>query len=423
MRSAPPAQRVGAAELIGPVLAIGGLALLAVTWRLWTPQNVFPRVPAFEIVTSWPGQAADALNWIALGVATLALLYLAIGRIGRLSKAAAISVAVSWLVLIVIDQHRLQPWAVHIGLGLLLVQFAQPSRRMNYLRWFTVSIYIYSALGKFDAQFLHTVGQDFVGTFFAQIGRDIRVLSPGARLWLAAALPAGELLVGIGLAFRSTRAVAAGAAIVMHVALLAVLGPWGLHHAWGVLVWNMLFIATDVWLFLWPDASASASNDPPAGSSVRFGWVEALLAVALVAPLGERLGVVDHWLGWALYAPHSSRVRVEIAAGAVPRLPAVVQPFIDSDNEAEPIWREVRIDRWSLATLGAPVYPQQRFQLGVARALAERVGQRDIRVHLLSTADRWTGRRKAETLDGRRELDAAANRFWFNTQPIFAPRP
>lgn len=417
---------IQAVSLIGPVLAIGGLALLGVTWPMWTPQNLFPRVPAFEQVAAWPRGTVDILNWIALGLCTASLVFLTVMRSGRAAKAAALVVAVAFLALTVLDQHRLQPWVVHIALGLLLLQFADPARRMDYLRGFTVSIYAYSALGKFDAQFLHTVGQDFVGVFLERFGGDIRMLSDPTRFWLAAALPIGELLVAIGLVFRLTRAVATVAAIVMHLLLLVVLGPWGLDHAWGVLVWNMLFIATDALLFLWPaapgvSAPATGHSEAVTGSLPQGGWIEALLIVALVAPLGERLGLVDHWLGWALYAPHSSRVRIEVAAGAAAGLPDVVQPFIERENSAELIWREVRIDRWSLATLGAPVYPQQRFQLGVARALAQRVGEREIRVHLLGTADRWSGQRGRWTLEGRRELEHAAMRFWFNTKPIFAP--
>lgn len=408
-----------AAERIRRVLAVGALALLGVTWRLWTPQNLFPRVPALEWITSWPQGAIDAVDWVTLGLCTAALTFLAMGKSGGMAKAAAMAVAVTLLILVLMDQHRLQPWAVHIALGLLFAEFAHPTRRIDYLRWFTASIYVYSALGKFDAQFLYTVGQDFIGTLLSQLGWDIRLLPNPARYWLAASLPITELLVGGGLVFRRTQRVAAVAAMIMHLLLLSALGPWGLRHAWGVLAWNLLFIAMDLFLYLWPvhDRSTSkAETGPPL--PVRWGWVEGLILVAMIAPLGERLGVVDHWLGWALYAPHSSRVRIEVAAGAVPRLPSVVQPFVEAGDEFELIWREVRIDRWSLATLGAPVYPQQRFQLGVARALADKIDERDIRVHLLSTADRWSGRRSERTLEGRREVNAAAAEYWLNTKPL-----
>jgi hypothetical protein len=405
--------------------------LLAITWRLWTPQNVFPRVPLFEFLVAWPLTTLALVDWSAAAVSGVGLAYLSLGRSGCAAKLAALLVATAALVLCSLDQHRLQPWLVHVVVSLLLVTCAQPLRRTEYLRWFTASIYIYSALGKFDAQFLHTVGQDFVGMLLHQMGGNIAALSENARFWLAACLPIAELCVGCGLACRRMRVPAACGAVVMHSLLLAVLGPWGLGHAWGVLAWNLLFIVVVILLCFWPDEAPSAADEPTAQSAVsthephtpsgRFGWVEVLLLIALLAPLGERLGVVDHWLGWALYAPHSSRARIEISAAAVQELPAVVQPFIVEASESELIWREVRIDRWSLAVLGAPVYPQQRFQVGVARALAASVGEREIRVRLLSVASRWSGRRTEQTLAGKRELEAAASRYWFNTRPVFAP--
>ena len=34
------------------VWACFGLALFAVTWKLWTPQNLYPQVPVFEVLVN-----------------------------------------------------------------------------------------------------------------------------------------------------------------------------------------------------------------------------------------------------------------------------------------------------------------------------------------------------------------------------------
>ena len=109
------------------------------------------------------------------------------------------------------------------------------------------------------------------------------------------------------------------------------------------------------------------------------------------------------------------------STAAAERLPAAVRPYIECPPEPQPLWCVVRMDRWSIATLGAPVTPQQRFHIGVARAMAPFVDDYEIRVEILRMANRWTGRRLNHELRGTAELSAAADRYWFNTTPCFAP--
>lgn len=421
-------------ERIERGLSLGGLVLIAVTWPLWTPQDRFPRIALLESIASLPDSVDASLTWIALGLCCASLLGMSIFAHRKLvARWAAAIVALSFLVLVLLDQHRLQPWCIHISVCLLLATWARPERRLDYLTWFTASIYVYSAIGKFDAQFLHTVGQDFVRSLLGSVGWNSELIDYRLRVWIAFGFPLFELCAGLGLAWRPTRWLAAVAAIGMHIMLLWVLGPLGLDHAWGVLIWNSLFIVLNVMMFLWPGASDHSAAATPAETleptsraaarvgDRRGGLIELLLVCALVVPAGERLGLVDHWLGWALYAPHSSRVHIEIFESAVPRLPAAVQPFVQCGSEPQSLWCVVRVDRWSLATLGAPLTPQQRFQIGVARALLPLVDDHEIRADILSTADRWTGRRKQHELRGSAELNAAAKQYWFNTTPRFDP--
>ena len=81
-------------------------------------------------------------------------------------------------------------------------------------------------------------------------------------------------------------------------------------------------------------------------------------------------------------------------------------------------WRELRIDRWSLEAVGAPIYPQDRFQVGVALAIAEKydLGQ-DIRVEIDGPANRWTGRRTTEIYRGAEAIRKLVLQFRFNALP------
>ena len=52
------------------IMAGFALLLLAVTWRLWTPQIVFPQIPFFEFLVSTP----STVDWVACAIVLVSLL-------------------------------------------------------------------------------------------------------------------------------------------------------------------------------------------------------------------------------------------------------------------------------------------------------------------------------------------------------------
>jgi hypothetical protein len=145
-----------------------------------------------------------------------------------------------------------------------------------------------------------------------------------------------------------------------------------------------------------------------------------MVVVVSIMPCSERFGIWDHWPSWALYAPHSSRVRVEIASPSVPRLPASLATLIkpSANDEEAAVWLQVPMDAWSLQTLDTPIYPQSRFQLGVARHIGSEINSEfQIRITILGTADRFTGQRKMLTLEGDERIAKSNDLFWLNSKP------
>ena len=146
-----------------------------------------------------------------------------------------------------------------------------------------------------------------------------------------------------------------------------------------------------------------------------------MIGAAIALPSTERLGLWDHWPSWALYAPHSSRVYVEVAGPAIDRLPKDLRQLvkeIPTDPDEIVIWLAVPIDVWSLHSLHTPIYPQARFQLGVAEKVATDLNAGfQIRVTMLGPASRFTGARRATVYDGATELASAGKRFWVNHHP------
>jgi hypothetical protein len=305
------------------------------------------------------------------------------------------------------------------------------------MRYLIIGIYFYSAVGKLDFEFLHSVGQQMLGVMSKWVGQDLSEISDASRIGLVAVFPFVELAIAVGLAWTKTRRVAGIFAIALHLVLIAILGPLGLSHRFGVLIWNGQFAIQAFLLFVVAQVTDSAPKANVKGTvsgniltrrvsegvtSLTRRVVIAMVVVVSVMPCTERFGIWDHWPSWALYAPHSSRVRVEVASPSVQRLPAslaaLVTPTVDGDDDGAMVWLPVPMDAWSLKTLHTPIYPQSRFQLGVARYIASEINSEfQVRIAILGAADRFTGQRKISILEGDEEIVKANQLFWLNTMP------
>lgn len=402
------------------------------THRLWLPVGVsgvdFPQVPLFSISPRIAG-FVDAFAAILGGVGLVGAVWRHDNRPPRWCFAI---LAISLGILFATNQHRLQPWAYQGWIYSLIFALASPLAARRFLIALAVSVYAYSALGKFDAQFIHTVGPDFVSALPSVLrGNDAGgddASWRGVVRWAVLAMPVIELGIAFFLALPKTRRIAGMAAIAMHGTLLGILGPWGLGHSGGVLVWNV-FLAIQAWLlFVRPIAGvkggaiASDAGLPRGRPGPRIAAnfvVGSVVVMAIVMPLFERsprnetYGFWDHWLSWSLYSPHTSRVAIQVHGSQIDSLPPAARPFAKR-SDADDGWFDLRIDRWSLAELAVPVYPQARFQVGVAYEMARGLESPSaIRIKIRGVSDRRTGVRQETWAIGLSEIQRQVRRHWF----------
>jgi hypothetical protein len=393
-----------ASENFSRYWAIMLLLLVSVSFRLWLPvdwtdSSAYPNVPLFgfpESITWWISACLLPVIVAATGVIVLS---------GRESWQR-----LSWLVIAVMlavgfagDQHRLQPWAYQSCLYAVWFVLLPARWQMTACRVLTISIYFYSSLGKFDYQFLHTVGQDFLGTAMRPLGVEIEQWSMNSRLNAAVVFPAAEFLVACLLMFSRTRLVGGCLAIGMHTTLIAMLSPLGMNHSAGVMMWNAVLAGQSYWLFLHAAEPSDAVNReaPIAFRSVRIAISLIVLLLAILLPLSERRDRADadawhwdHWLSWSLYSPHNSRLNVEIHASVIDSIPVKMKSSIAEDEDGDG-WHEFDLGSFSLQSRGVPVFPQARYQQALASAIAQQNGwTHGIRGVLRSSSDRWDGTRR-----------------------------
>lgn len=420
----------GSVGLLRRLWAAAFACLLAISWRLWVPQWLatspaplgvdFPAVPLLALSP----QGISLVEPLALLFTAGSLLWIAVSGSACWRPIALVLACLT--LLLVANQHRLQPWAYQGWLyALVLTVFGNTLAARRWLTALAISVYGYSALGKFDVQFVRSVGADLLGTIMPWLdlapGRPLS----GALVAAVLVLPALELVIAALLAWPGSRRLGGWAAMLMHSLLIILLGPLGLDHSGAVLAWNV-YLAIQAWvLFARPDqgdtaAAADLSPQLPAAiAAVVRPLASAILLAALLLPLGERLprgapyGYWDHWLSWSLYSPHTSRVQLQVHTAALESLPAAARRQTAASDDSD-LWHDVRIDDWSLAELSVPIYPQARFQLGVARALGRQLDDpRAIRAILRSASDRRSGRRTEIWLLGLNDLQRQANQHWF----------
>jgi hypothetical protein len=422
---------LGRASRMRRILAFGGLLLLGSTWKLWTPQQDFPRIPLFRVAEMVP----ETAEWMGAGLLLLALLIVLVSpwsshwrQRGLLLFAGTIAA------MIVLNQHRLQPWAYQFAMMAGVLSVLSPQRALTLLRLFVVSIYFHSALSKLSAGFLESTGPMLIAGL-------VKVLEHlGFSGWLkleqqhSVLLPLGELLVALLLGFSWSRRIGLWVSLGMHVLLLLVVGPWGLNHQPGVLIWNVFFLAQNIVLFgpLLPDHDIRGktaqlrereekSTQPATNTSSvsLFGRLaQGVVVAAILLPCLEPYGLFDQWPSWAVYSGSTERVTVYVDGATRKRLPEAVQRYV-SRGLTDDSWCLVFAGRWSLDVLSAPIYPGDRFGLGTALWLAHLAeSEEGIRVVVDSRAGRWTGKRSAEVIDGTTAIERRVESFWCNGFPI-----
>ncbi|MBM3968392.1 MAG: hypothetical protein FJ302_00805 [Planctomycetes bacterium] len=397
--------------------AIAGLSLLIVTWTLWSPQTEFPQIPLF----GWAGLLPPFVHWLAFGVL---LGSLATATLKPDSQRSWLATAVSLGVLLALDQHRLQPWAWQLLLMATWWSCGHVRQVSNLLCIaLTISIYFWSALSKLDADFATWHGQTLIESLFRSVGINALNWPASLKSWLAISLPVGELLVAIGLCRQRNKRVALIAATALHVGLIFALGPLGLGHRPGVLLWNVAFIGHD-WLLFGRSAGGAFKHTGSACEGERFPrhslgsvmqrspsltlWVS--LFFVCIWPVTERWGFCDRWLGWSVYAARSERISVTLTDEGLRRLPEAARRCVTDG--------ELPLDRWSLSALDVPIYPQLRFQFGVVEWLRQQCGEENLVEVIVQRSRGGSGHVERLTAE---QVDEQRRAYRINTRPRRLP--
>ena len=420
------------------LLAAGWLVLLSLTCPLWLPDTEFPQVPLFRSLINAPA----FVSWGLIVLQVMGLVSMAVARPVVVQKLACGISVVCCLTLVCLNQHRFQAWAWQFMLIGFILATARATTAIVLWRWLVIGIYAWSGLSKLDSEFGSQHGQFLLEGLLKSVHQAhlLQFWSPGFRHTIAAAFPILEFLIAAGLVWRGTRRIAVYGAALMHLCLFLSLGPLGHNHQPGVLFWNLFFVAQNALVFRRNSVERDVSRDhedhalsrachpaesypdnksiTSAAQPIQIGdlLAKCVVGAALLWPAFESWGYCDHWPAWALYAAKPERVTVFVHESELSKLPDKWKIYLPAQTVIDD-WHPFRIDRWSLASAYAPIYPQDRFQIGVALGLAKACDLKQLRIIVEGPAARWSGKRVVREYVGLDGVETLADSFRFNARP------
>ena len=396
------------------LLSLASLLMLILSWPLWLPGGPVPRVPFLSpsfVVPSAVSQGITILGGMAL-----------VASLGTWKWRTWLALALcALLALVLLDQHRLQPWALQFLVVGLLLSALPPDQALKFSRWSYVALYFHSGLSKLDVSFRDELGPVFLSSLAQLFKIPVEQWPAGGRSAAIGAMPLWEVGTALLLLFPFTRRFGVATAAILHLALIGVLGPWSLDHSTIVLVWNGAMLLEVACLF-WPCllARRGETDSAPCRQSRLRGamqiGVKAVFWGSVLLPLGERWGWLDTWPSHGLYASHAERTELYLHDSQRSEWPDDLVAHLEPTGLDE--WRKLNLTSWSRAVRGVPVYPQGRACNGLAESLSERRGgPLLVKVVQWSRAELRTGRRKRVECLGAKAIRRQGDQYWLNAHP------
>lgn len=333
---------------------LGLLAGFALSPKLWLSSRFYPLTPVWSFIRPIPSPGDYILFFM------LAALLIAAAVFPRREILAAVFVL--FVLLILQDQSRLQPWFYQYALMLLAIALAGPDRpaaTLNTCCLIVSATYVWSGLAKLNPNFLDDTFPFLLKPFIGA--------QPGVAQWLVRHLaflaPLLECAAGIGLLIRRVRPLAVLAAIAMHIFILVTIGPLGRGLNVVVWPWNVAMIAFVLILFY------RRTDDPGPRDIVwgrDFAYQKIVLVLFAVLPMLSFFNLWDHYLSSALYSGNRTSGVVFLSDTAFDRLPDKIEDYV---TEEGPNRNELDIFEWSLGELNVPSYPEIRIYKNVARKI------------------------------------------------------
>jgi hypothetical protein len=361
-------------KAIKNLTALGLIASMLISWRLWLGSREFPMVPVFEGLPVLP----DPADKILLGL----FFFLTVMTIfSRKPKPFILGVLAIGAWYAISDQNRIQPWFYQYMLMMLILAFYnwrvdEPKDYtviLTTLKIIVAAIYFWSGIQKFNPNFMGDTWPWLVkplDSVFTPEGCNV-ILKSGYGI------PFIEIFIGISLFFSGAKRIAIPVAIGMHLLILALIGPLGHNYnpvVWG---WNIAMIGMVYFLF----AGNAQSKYHSVNYLLSFRPAYIILILCGLMPGLSLINKWDSYLSASLYSGNTSNGVIYLSDNAKSKLSFYLQSFTENKGGNR---NSLNIKQWAMHELNVPGYPEKRVFEAVERHI-QKITCCDDEVSLLYT--------------------------------------
>ena len=332
---------------------------LLICFRLWIPGlRSFPMISLFKWLPVLWGNIPDIVLYLVMLGSCVTII------IRPLLQKALVCLLFAYLLLLVEDIDRLQPWLYIYLLMVSPLLFGGRNKTVSTIflcRLVLTSVYFWSGLQKLNVHFAGNVFPwlvDFTG------GREYFE----THSIYAYIVAFSEMSMGILLWIKPLRKMACFMVFGMHLFILIALCP--LCHNWNYVVypWNIAF-ASLVYLLFFRSTPTVIKL-----SKQQFAAKLYLVPVIFLAGLMPFFGLMDKWdhlLSYGFYSgmpPDPEYYLPASKRGLLPLSSLHSQYLSDNKNTCY-----VQIDTWVMDEMNVPLYPEDRVYYEVAKKLSTTV--------------------------------------------------
>ena len=302
-----------------------------ISFNLWGNNRSFPLFPVFSVDFE--------IDWIhkivQYGFLVIASICFVFPK-----KLIIRSMLIILVLLIFLDQLRLQPWVYFLSICLIPFAFkSKESSSLQYLRIIFILVYIWSGIQKLNPNFIPFIFESILVDGFNL--RGIEIISTIKKFGII--FPITEISIGILLLLNRTRKIGVLLIVITHIFILYYL-IFGLKGNYVIIPWNIFMIIGAFLLFYQKKDTLKIPKK---------SFLKITLLIVAFLPIGYLMGEVDQRVSFSLYDGKLKSLYL---------LESKTQEnLVNLDKRLVKKGSIKDFNAWSFSEMNVPFYPENRF--------------------------------------------------------------
>jgi len=338
------------------ITCIAWLIAKIISYKVWIADRYFPVAPVFDFL-SLPNEFHLFLFVISLIGITSAFFFPS-------KKFLLLSVIIIEMLSCLLDYMRWQPWEYQYLLTFVFFFFSKDRKQFFLLLTFLLAAtYIFSGIHKFSGSFLYSFWDRTI--LHTLLDLPYSIIKKPLVHYSGLILSAIEIFIGVGILFSRHRRYISFLAILMHLFIAILYGPFGLNYNIIIFPWNLAMIGLVLVLFY---------KNTQINFSLFFFKNKLNVIILLLLGVMPALSLFGKWDDYLSFNLYSGNTRtLAICVDDVQEYPELEKH--KSKGRSTKFCNNaylINTTTWALDELKVPVYPEER----VFKILHDRFNQK-----------------------------------------------